>query len=149
METSSGTVTAKVTLNPSLGYSENTGNKHTKGGTKTLIFIASDPVKSVKVNGKEISADNYKLSDDKKTITLKASYLNSLDADKDYTISAVVTAQNKDWEVSASFRILSGGSGGSAGHAPQTGDASPALWIALLLLSGATVAVLLPKMKKQ
>ena len=155
VQTSAGPVTAKITLEPSLGYSSFTGNQHTKGGNKVITFIASDPVVKVKVNGTEISAENYTLSEDKKNITLTAAYLNTLKADTTYTITAVIMADEKETEVSSSFRILTGGSGnssssgGSAGRAPQTGDTDTSLWLALLMISGCTAVAILPRLKKE
>ena len=145
VETKDGNVTAKITVVPSLGYSDKTGNQHTKGGSKNIIFIASDPIKSVKVGGKELPADAYTLSEDKTTITLKPSYLNSL-AENTYTISVVVTANGKDYDLSSNFKIISTG---AAGYAPPTGDTSPALWIALLLVSGGSLVALLPRLKRE
>ena len=145
VETKDGNVTAKITVVPSLGYSDKTGNQHTKGGSKNIIFIASDPIKSVKVGGKELPADAYTLSEDKTTITLKPSYLNSL-AENTYTISVVVTANGKDYDLSSNFKIISTG---AAGYAPATGDSSPALWVALLLVSGGSLVALLPRLKRE
>ena len=155
VETSSGPVTAKITIEPSLGYSSNTGNQHAKGSSKTLIFIASDPIKTIKVNGTEVSSENFTLSADKKTVTLKAAYLNTLKANETYNITATVTAGGKDTDVSSTFKITpggsssSGGSGSSSGSSPQTGDSSPTLWVALLLLSGGAVAAILPRLRRE
>lgn len=145
VETSSGPVSAKITIEPSLGYSSTTGNKYTLGSSRGLIFIASDPVVKVKVNGKELSPDNYKLSDDKKSITLKTTYLRTLKAG-DYTITATVTAGDKEAEVSTPFTIVAGSYNG---RTPQTGDPNGEMWLVLLLLSGAAFTALLPKLKKQ
>ena len=147
-ETSSGPVSAKINIEPSLGWSSNTGNQHTKGGSKNIIFIASDPVSKVCVNGTEISSEHYSISDGR-NITLKASYLNTLKADTTYTITVTVSNDGKTAEVSSNFKILSGGSGGSAGTAPQTGDSAPFLWMALLLASGCGFAVILPRLRKE
>ena len=148
VETSSGPISAKLNIEPSLGWSSNTGNQHTKGGSKNIIFIASDPVSKVCVNGTEISAEHYSISDGR-NITLKASYLNTLKADTTYTITATVSNDGKTAEVSSYFKILSGGSGGSSGTAPQTGDSAPFLWMALLLASGCGFAVILPRLRKE
>ncbi|MBR5094213.1 MAG: hypothetical protein IK095_03885 [Oscillospiraceae bacterium] len=144
--TKDGTVTAKITVAPAMGYSDKTGNQHTKGGSKTIIFIASDPVKSVKVDGKELDVESYILSEDKTTITLKAAYLNTL-AEGNHTITTVVTANGKDYELSSSFKIISSGAAG--GYAPPTGDSSPAIWVALLLMSGAALIAILPRLKRE
>ena len=162
VDTSAGSVSAKVTIEPSLGYSSSTGNQHAKGGSNSIIFIASDPVSKVYVNGTEISSEHYTISDGK-NITLKASYLNTLKADTSYTITATVSNNGKTADVSSSFKITSGGSGGSSGGsggssggsgsssgtAPATGDSTPVLWIALLILSGCGCAVVLPRLRKE
>ncbi len=148
VDTTSGPVSAKITIEPSLGWSSNTGNQHTKGGSKNIIFIASDPVTKVFVNGTEISSEHYTISDSK-NITLKASYLNTLKADTTYTITVTVSNNGKTQDVSSSFKILSGGSGGSAGTAPQTGDPAPTLWAALLLVSCLGMTVVLPRLRKE
>lgn len=169
VKTSAGDVSAKITIEPSLGYASSTGNQHAKGGSGNIIFIASDPVSKVYVNGTEISSEHYTISDGK-NITLKASYLNTLKADTTYTITATVSNNGSTADVSSSFKITSGGSSGgsggsssggsssggsssgsgsSSGKAPATGDSSPALWIALLILSGCGCAVVLPRLRKE
>ena len=169
VKTSAGDVSAKITIEPSLGYASSTGNQHAKGGSGNIIFIASDPVSKVYVNGTEISSEHYTISDGK-NITLKASYLNTLKADTSYTITATVSNNGSTTDVSSSFKITSGGSSGgsggsssggsssggsssgsgsSSGKAPATGDSSPALWIALLILSGCGCAVVLPRLRKE
>ena len=55
VKTSAGDVSAKITIEPSLGYASSTGNQHAKGGSGNIIFIASDPVSKVYVNGTEIA----------------------------------------------------------------------------------------------
>ena len=145
-ETSSGPASIKINVKPSLGYSSATGSEYTKGSAKGLVFIASDPVSKVMINGKELSKDNYTLSSDKKTITLRTGYLNNLAAGKEYTISANVTVGDKTEEVSVAFTVKQGSYNG---RTPQTGDPSSELWLALLLLSGAAVTALLPRLKKQ
>ena len=166
VDTSAGSVSAKVTIEPSLGYSSSTGNQHAKGGSNSIIFIASDPVSKVYVNGTEISSEHYTISDGK-NITLKASYLNTLKADTTYTITVTVSNNGKTADVSSSFKITSGGSSGgsggssggsggssggsgsSSGTAPATGDSTPVLWIALLILSGFGCAAVLPRLRKE
>ena len=39
--------------------------------------------------------------------------------------------------------------GSSSGKAPATGDSTPALWIALLILSGCGCAVILPRLRRE
>ena len=171
VKTSAGDVSAKITIEPSLGYASSTGNQHAKGGSGNIIFIASDPVSKVYVNGTEISSEHYTISDGK-NITLKASYLNTLKADTTYTITATVSNNGETKDVSSSFKITSGGSSGggsssggsssggsssggsssggsSSGKAPATGDSTPTLWIALLILSGCGCAVILPRLRRE
>ena len=147
VNTTSGPVSAKVKVEPSLGYSSNTGNQHTKGGSKIITFIASDPISRVYVNGAELSAEHYTL--DGKNVTLKASYLNTLKANVTYTITVTVTNNGNSADVSSSFKILSGGPGGSSGAAPQTGDGDYVLYTALLLLSVGGCALLLPRLRRE
>ena len=147
VNTKDGDVTAKITLLPSLGYTAASGNQHTKGGSKNLVYVASDPVSSVQVGGTTLTkGTHYTLSEDGKTITFPASFLNTLAA-ADYTVTATVTADGKTYDTTAPMRILSTG---AAGANPKTGDeSSVALWATVLALSGAAVVVLIPKKKRQ
>ena len=147
VNTTSGPVSAKIKVEPSLGYASNTGNQHTKGGSKIITFVASDPISRVYVNGTEISSEHYTI--DGKNITLKASYLNTLKADTTYTITVSVTNNGNTADVSSSFKILSGGAGGSSGTAPQTGDGAAFLWMAILLLSCSGCLFTLPKLRRR
>ena len=115
--------------------------------TSFITFIASDPISRVYVNGAELSAEHYTL--DGKNVTLKASYLNTLKADAAYTITVTVTNNGNSADVSSSFKILSGGPGGSSGAAPQTGDGEVYLWAALLLFSVGGCALLLPRLRRE
>lgn len=142
VETASGPVSATFTTAPSLvakdGY-----NTHTKGGSKTLVFIASDKMTKVFVGSVELKSDQYTISSDGKTITLTAAFLNTLKADTTYTI----TASGDSGTASATFKILSAS---SAGSTPKTGDESNLmLWALMLLLSGAGMLAVMPKKKKQ
>ena len=109
--------------------------------------MASDPVSSVQVGGTTLTkGTHYTLSEDGKTITFPASFLNTLAA-ADYTVTATVTADGKTYDTTAPMRILSTG---AAGANPKTGDEnSVALWATVLALSGAAVVVLIPKKKRQ
>lgn len=140
-------VTIKFTTAPSLVPKDATN--HTKGGQKDLVFIASDPMDTVWVGKTQLKADYYTISSDGKTITLKAAFLNTLKADTTYNITTAKSNGNNGYEYNAvsSFRILSAA---SAGATPGTGDsASFGLWIALLVISGAAIAVILPKRRKE
>lgn len=144
--TEDGTAYVEFTTGPSL-VAKN-GSNHTKGGQKDLVFVASDPMNSVWVGGTQLKSDYYTISDDGKTITLKASFLNTLKADNTYTISAFkMNADGKTAQYGAktTFRILSAA---SAGATPKTGDTGVGLWVALLVMSGAAMAVIIPKRKE-
>lgn len=141
------TVTIKFTTAPSLVPKDATN--HTKGGQKDLVFIASDPMDTVWVGKTQLKSDYYTISDDGKTITLKAAFLNTLKADTTYNITTAKSNGNNGYTYNAvsSFRILSAA---SAGATPGTGDsANFGLWIALLVISGAAIAVILPKRRKE
>lgn len=140
-------VTIKFTTAPSLVPKDATN--HTKGGQKDLVFIASDPMDTVWVGKTQLKSDYYTISSDGKTITLKAAFLNTLKADTTYNITTAKSNGNNGYEYNAvsSFRILSAA---SAGATPGTGDsANFGLWIALLVISGAAIAVILPKRRKE
>lgn len=142
------TVTVKFTTAPSLVPKDATN--HTKGGQKDLVFIASDKMDAVWVGQTKLKTDYYTISSDGKTITLKAAFLNTLKADTTYTITtALMNADGKTAQYSAatSFKIISAA---TAGATPGTGDsANFGLWIALLVISGAAIAVILPKKHKE
>lgn len=148
------TVTIKFTTGPSLVPKDATN--HTKGGSKDLVFIASDPMDAVWIGDNKLKADYYTISEDGKTITLKAAFLNTLKADNTYKIIAGKLDANGAYKVNgeqtkyyaySNFKILSAA---SAGATPSTGDtANLALWIGLLVVSGAAIAVILPKRKKE
>lgn len=140
-------VPIKFTTAPSLVPKDATN--HTKGGQKDLVFIASDPMDTVWVGKTQLKADYYTISSDGKTITLKAAFLNTLKADTTYNITTAKSNGNNGYTYNAvsSFRILSAA---SAGATPGTGDsANFGLWIALLVISGAAIAVILPKRRKE
>ena len=121
-------------------------DKHVVNSTKNLRFRASEPVQpgSVKVGGKSLLDDNYYyVSNDGLTITLSPDFLNERQPGN-YTISANTVSDGT--KVSSPFYILSTA---SASASPKTGDESQlGLWAAFLLLSGAAVVVLVPKIRK-
>ena len=122
-------------------------DKHVVNSTKNLRFRASEPItaESVKVGGKSLYDPNYYyVSNDGLTITLSPDFLNERQAGT-YNISANTRAGGV--KVSCPFYILSSGSASSA--SPKTADESQlGLWAAFLLLSGAAVVVLIPKIRK-
>ena len=141
------TLTVKFTTAPSLVAGKN-GSNHTKGGSKDLIFVASDPMNAVWVGKTQLKSDYYTISDDGKTITLKAAFLNTLKADNTYTITTAwlnSDGTTAKYSAATSFKILSAT---SAGATPKTGDTGVGLWVALLVMSGAAMAVIIPKRKE-
>lgn len=144
--TDDGNVSVEFTTGPSLVAKS--GSNHTKGGQKDLVFTASDEMNAVYVGKTQLKSDYYTISADGKTITLKATFLNTLKADNTYTITAAkLNADGKTAQYSAatSFKILSAA---SAGATPQTGDTGIGLWVALLVISGAAIAVIIPKRRE-
>ena len=121
-------------------------DKHVVNSTKNLRFRASEPIMpgSVKVGGKSLLDPNYYyVSNDGLTITLSPDFLNERQAGN-YNISANTVADGT--KVSCPFYILSTA---SASASPKTGDESQlGLWAAFLLLSGAAIVVLVPKIRK-
>lgn len=141
VSTDYGSASTKFTTAPSV-VAKN-GSNHTKGGTKDLAFTSSDPVTEVYVGSKKLDSANYTISSDGKTITLKAAFLNTLKADTTYTL----TVKGDAGTASTTFKILSPG---SAASNPKTGDESNiALWVVVLVLSGAAAVALMPRKKKQ
>ena len=141
VSTSDGDAGLKFTTAPSVAAKN--GSTHTKGGTKDLAFVSSDKVKDVYVGQTKLTSDQYTLSSDGKTITLKAAFLNTLKADTTYTL----TVYGDAGQASTTFKILSPG---SAASSPKTGDESGvAIWAAVMIASGIAAAALLPRKKKQ
>ena len=121
-------------------------DKHVVNSTKNLKFRASEPIQpgSVKVGGKTLYSDDYYyVSNDGMTITLSPDFLNERQPGT-FTISANTVADGT--RVSCPFYILSTA---GASVSPKTGDESQiGLWAAFLLLSGAAIVVLVPKIRK-
>ena len=124
-------------------------DRHVVNSTKNLRFRASEPItaSSVKVGGKSLyDANYYYVSNDGLTITLSPDFLNERQVGT-YTISANTVANGT--KVSCNFYIQSTASGYGSSTSPRTGDESQlGLWAAFLLLSGAAVVVLVPKIRK-
>ena len=121
-------------------------DKHVVNSSKSLRFIASEEIdpNSVMVGSKKLyDSNDFFVSNDRKNITLSADFLNNRQTGT-YTISAVT----KDGRtIKTNFYILTTA---QASSSPRTGDESQiGLWAAFLLLSGAAVVVLVPKLRKQ
>ena len=121
-------------------------DKHVVNSSKSLRFVASDEIDpdSVKVGSKRLyDSSDYFVSNDRKNITLSAEFLNNRQTGT-YTISARTTDGRT---IKTNFYILTTA---QASSSPRTGDESQiGLWAAFLLLSGAAVVVLVPKLRKQ
>ncbi len=121
-------------------------DKHVINSSKSLKFVASVPVDVVKVGTIPLTeGDDYSLSNDGKTITLFADFLNKRTAGSTYTLTAIT--EEGDEELKTTFKILTTA---QASASPRTGDDSNiALWSALVLMSGAAVVAVLPRLKKE
>ena len=119
-------------------------DKHVINSTKNLKFLCSDQIARVYVGNIELTSDDdFALSNNRKTVTLSAEFLNKRTAGNTYTIK--VLTYSGDY-ASCTFQILTTG---QASSSPRTGDESNlGLWAAFLLLSGTAVVVLLPKLRK-
>lgn len=120
-------------------------DKHVVNSSKSLRFIASEEIdpNSVWVGSRKLyDSSDYFVSNDRLSITLSPEFLNNRQTGT-YTISAV-TKTGKT--IKTNFYILSTA---QASSSPRTGDESQiGLWAAFLLLSGAAVVVLVPKLRK-
>lgn len=121
-------------------------DKHVIGSSKSLSFICSGAISRVWVGNSELSnywSNYYSLSNNGKTITLTADFLNNLTAGNTYTLTVQTTGGDTP---SCTFQILTKA---QASASPQTGDESSlALWAAVLILSGSAMVAVLPKVKK-
>lgn len=120
-------------------------DKHVVNSSKSLRFIASEEIRpdSVQVGSRKLyDASDYFVSNDRKNITLSPDFLNARQTGT-YTISALT----KDGRtIKTNFYILSTA---QASSSPRTGDESQiGLWAAFLLLSGAAIVVMVPKLRK-
>ncbi len=120
-------------------------DKHVVNSSKSLRFIASEEIdpNSVMVGSRKLyDSSDYFVSNDRKSITLSPDFLNARQTGT-YTISAVT----KDGRtIKTNFYILSTA---QASSSPRTGDESQiGLWAAFLLLSGAAIVVMVPKLRK-
>ena len=119
-------------------------DKHVIGSIKNLRFLCDEPVYEVYVGNIPLTyGEDYALSNGNKTITLSFEFLNKRSAGNTYTIKALTASGTYP---SSTFQILSTAQGSAS---PRTGDESNlGLWAAFLLLSGAAVVVLVPKLRK-
>ena len=120
-------------------------DKHVVNSSKSLRFIASEEIRpdSVMVGSRKLyDSSDYFVSNDRKSITLSADFLNARQTGT-YTISALT----KDGRtIKTNFYILSTA---QASSSPRTGDESQiGLWAAFLLLSGAAIVVMVPKLRR-
>ena len=120
-------------------------DKHVVNSSKSLRFITDGEIVpgTIKVGSRTLyDANDYFLSNDRKSITLSPDFLNARQTGT-YTISA----QTKDgYTIKTNFYILSTA---QASSSPRTGDESQiGLWAAFLLLSGAAIVVMVPKLRK-
>ena len=128
------------------------GAAYTKGGAAGLIFTtddAKDNLLRVQVDGKAISPESYTVSGDPLAITVRPGFLDTLSAGE-HTIEIVTT----NGTAAARFTIKSKPSGpGTDPGSPRTGDErNPALWMALMVISGtacATIFFISRRRKKQ
>jgi hypothetical protein len=144
VSTSDGNVSATVKVLPSLGYVST--NQHTKDGSRDLQFVASSPITEVWINKAKLTADQYTLSADGKTVTVKAAALNALSVGS-FTLNVSMTEGGQTYSASAPFQIISRE---TAGKNPKTGDSADlVLWSLLLAGSGAGCALLAPRKRRQ
>ena len=121
-------------------------DKHVINSSKSLKFTASTPVDVVKVGSIAlVEGEDYAISKDKKTVTLLADFLNKRTAGSTYTLTAITA--DGDEELKTTFKILTTA---QASASPRTGDDSNiALWSVLVLMSGAAMVAVLPRLKKE
>lgn len=137
--TNAGTQYANILINgtASAAYGD---NAHVRGTTSDLYFTASNAISSVTISGTTIDPANYTLSNNGKTITLKANFLNLLN----YGNYTMKLGNSNGGTETATFRIV------TANYAPATGDDSNlAIWVAVMILSGAGAIALIPRKKKE
>ena len=144
--TTDGEVTATVLIKPVMSAKDGK-NTHTKGSSSDLVFTSTAPITGgVKVGTIALKSDEYSLSSDGMTLTIKASFLNARGAGNTFTLKAS-TAYG---DVSASFKVTAGTGTNTSAGSPNTGDESNiTVWVAVLALSGAAAIALMPKKKKQ
>ena len=121
---------------------EGSGSTFTKGSSAGLTFTANGAYSKfteIEVDGKAVDADGYTVENGRTVITLKAEYLETLAAGK-HTLTVLYT----DGEATGTFTVAEKSAEvvDDDTESPQTGDDSNiALWIAVLLASGAGISV--------
>lgn len=137
--TRAGSAYATITINGTASaiYGDNV---HVRGNSNNLIFTSSGGVRNVYISNQLIDPANYTLSSDGKTLTLKANFLNLLN----YGTYTMRLDTNNGGTETTTFRIV------TANYAPATGDESNlAIWVAVLIISGAGAVALIPRRKKE
>lgn len=137
--TNAGTQYATITINgtASAVYGD---NAHVRGTANNLYFNSNSAISSVTISGTTIDPANYTLSNDGKSITLKANFLNLLN----YGTYTMKLSNANGGTETATFRIV------TANYAPATGDESNlAIWVAVMIISGIGAIALIPKRKKE
>ncbi len=143
---------------PDYKFIEGAGGTWTKNTDGTLTFRANGDFSKftgVKIDGANISAENYTAVSGSTVVTLKKNYLETLSVG-----NHTLTVMFNDGESSTEFTVNAANSGGTKSDTPnEIGTKSPktgyfgstALWIAMLfIIGGATVgAVILTEKKKQ
>lgn len=134
-----GIVYAYITINgtASAAYGD---NAHVRGNSNNLYFNSNNAISSVYISNQLIDPSNYTLSNNNKSITLKADFLNLLNYGT-YTMKLVNSNGTSE---TATFRIV------TASYAPATGDDSNlAIWVAVMMISGIGAIALIPRRKKE
>lgn len=120
---------------------EGSGSTFTKGSSAGLTFTANGAYSKftgIEVDGKAVDADCYTAENGSTIITLKAEYLETLAAGE-HTLTVLYT----DGKATGTFTVAEKPAEvvDDDTESPQTGDDSNiALWIALLLASGAGIS---------
>lgn len=134
-----GIVYATITINgtASAAYGD---NAHVRGNSNNLYFNSTGAIKNVYISNQLIDPANYTLDSTGRSLTLKANFLNLLNYGT-YTMKLETTNGTTE---TTTFRIV------TANYAPATGDESNlALWIAVMIVSGAGAIALIPRRKKE
>jgi len=118
------------------------GSEWIKGSDGSLSFTANGPFSKfvgIEVDGEEVDAKHYEAKSGSTIITLKQSFLMNLAAGE-HTLTVIYT----DGETSGTFRIH------AKSLTPTTGDDSRILlYVSMLTVSLAALAVLLPAARKR
>lgn len=112
------------------------GSSWTKGTDGSITFTVNGPISKfsgIKIDGKAVDAQHYDVRAGSTIITLKASYLETLEAGE-HSITVVYT----DGETSDTFNVQ------AKSTVPATGDNSHLmLWFSLMIVSCAAILILL------